>query len=245
MLSRVHNKLGTAGLVVAIVALIAALAGGAYAASGGLTPKQKKQVETIAKKVSKPGPAGPQGNPGPQGSPGTNGKDGSNGVSPVGTVFPGNANGCKEGGVKFVGANTTVACNGAKGADGQTGFTKTLPLGETETGTVSFETVPNNGLPFRFTNLSFAIPLEEAVSSANIHLVNLAETTTECPGSFEDPAAIVSGGESVLCIYKGLVFVNVSSLTPLPTKTGVFLNVAAEEADKTAVGIASFAVTAG
>jgi hypothetical protein len=52
MLSRLHNKVGTAGLVVAIVALVAALAGSAYAAKDVLTKQEKKQVEKIAKKRS-------------------------------------------------------------------------------------------------------------------------------------------------------------------------------------------------
>ena len=53
MLTRIHRKLGTAGFVISIVALVAALGGGAYAASGGLTGKQKKEVEKIAKKYAK------------------------------------------------------------------------------------------------------------------------------------------------------------------------------------------------
>ena len=56
MLTQLRSQFGTAGLVVAIVALIAALAGGAYAASGGLTGKQKKEVTKIAKQnAGKPG----------------------------------------------------------------------------------------------------------------------------------------------------------------------------------------------
>ena len=62
MFSRMHNKLGTAGLLVAIVALVFAMVGGAYAAKGALTGKQKKEVEKIAKKYAgKPGAQGPQG----------------------------------------------------------------------------------------------------------------------------------------------------------------------------------------
>ncbi|MBA3867401.1 MAG: hypothetical protein H0X42_13840 [Solirubrobacterales bacterium] len=51
-ISRIHQKLGTAGFIISIVALVAALGGGAYAASGGLSGKQKKEVEKIAKKDS-------------------------------------------------------------------------------------------------------------------------------------------------------------------------------------------------
>jgi len=116
MFGRIHEKLGTAGLVVAIVALVAALAGSAYAAGGGLNSQQKKEVKKIAKQYA--GEAGPAG---PQGHAGANGTNGADGISPVGTAFSGEANGCKEGGVKFVGANTTTACNGAKGSNGTGG----------------------------------------------------------------------------------------------------------------------------
>lgn len=95
MFSRIHEKLGSAGLIVAVVALIAALAGTAFAAAG-LNGKQKKEVKKIATKVAKPGPIGPQGPAGPpgpagkegargpQGNPGSNGKDGEDGACSVG-----------------------------------------------------------------------------------------------------------------------------------------------------------------
>lgn len=79
MLSRVHNKLGTAGLVVAIVALVAALTGVAFAAAG-LNSKQKKEVKTIAKQFAgKPGATGPAGPAGPQGPKGDQGAQGNEG----------------------------------------------------------------------------------------------------------------------------------------------------------------------
>lgn len=126
----IREPFGTAGLIVACVALIAALAGGAYAASNGLTSQQKKEVKKIAKSFQGTGPQGAAGAPGAagangkDGAAGANGKDGTsgaNGVSPTGTAFSGNANGCQEGGVKFTGANTTVACNGVKGTNGTNG----------------------------------------------------------------------------------------------------------------------------
>jgi hypothetical protein len=56
MISRIHSKLGTAGLVVALVALVVALTGVAFAASG-LNSKQKKEVKKIAKQFAgKQGP---------------------------------------------------------------------------------------------------------------------------------------------------------------------------------------------
>jgi hypothetical protein len=82
MLSRIHNKLGTAGLVIAVIALVAALAGTAIAAAG-LNSKQKKEVKKIAKqfagKPGAPGATGPQGPAGPQGSKGDKGDQGEQG----------------------------------------------------------------------------------------------------------------------------------------------------------------------
>jgi hypothetical protein len=127
MFNRIHQKLGTAGFIISIVALVAALGGGAYAASGGLNGKQKKEVEKIAKKVSggaststsKPGPAGATGPagaaggkgdtgapgaPGKEGTAGTNGSAGSpgtpgtNGKSVVTGSFTGEEGGCTAGG---------------------------------------------------------------------------------------------------------------------------------------------------
>ena len=89
MLKRIHDKLGTAGLVIAVVALVAALAGTAFAA-GGLTKKQEKQVVKIAKKYAgkpgakgdpgAPGAQGPKGDPGPKGEPGPKGDRGEQGL---------------------------------------------------------------------------------------------------------------------------------------------------------------------
>jgi hypothetical protein len=82
MLTRIHNKLGTAGLVVAIVALVAAMGGAAFAASK-LNSTQKKEVEKIAKREAKkfPGPTGPAGPQGAKGDPGAAGAAGTAGAT--------------------------------------------------------------------------------------------------------------------------------------------------------------------
>lgn len=102
MFHRVRQQVGTAGLIVAVVALVAALAGGAYAASGGLSGKQKKQVKHIAKNESKKwskkyskqfgkqgakgetGAQGPKGDTGAQGPKGENGATGEAGMCSAG-----------------------------------------------------------------------------------------------------------------------------------------------------------------
>ena len=117
----IREPFGKAGLTVAILALVFAMVGGAYAASGGLTGKQKKEVEKIAKKYAgKTGSAGSQGPAGPAGAKGdtsTNGKDGTNGTN---------------------GTNGKEGPEGKQGKEGTTGFTETLPSGETETGSEGF-----------------------------------------------------------------------------------------------------------
>jgi collagen triple helix repeat protein len=215
MLSRIHNKLGTAGLVVAIVALVAALAGTAIAAAG-LNGKQKKEVKKIAKKFAgKPGaagatgPAGPQGPKGDKGDTGAAGKDGTNGTNGTNGAngksvitepeSTGTANCEGLGGAKFhtegSGANT-FACNG------ETGFTETLPQGETETGTWGVAVKPTeiglSGKPeqIQLASASFNIPLSEAPEAL---VYNLPETT-DCPGTVAEPKA--AAGK--LCVYIGL-----------------------------------------
>lgn len=72
----IREPFGTAGLLVACIALVAALGGTAFAAAK-LNSTQKKEVEKIAKKFAgKPGPAGANGT---NGTVGANGKDGGQG----------------------------------------------------------------------------------------------------------------------------------------------------------------------
>jgi hypothetical protein len=100
MFNRIHQKLGTAGFIISIVALVAALGGGAYAASGGLNGKQRKEVQKIAQQEAKKvggaststaGPAGPQGSAGPAGAKGDKGDAG--GAGPAGPTGPAGATG--------------------------------------------------------------------------------------------------------------------------------------------------------
>jgi hypothetical protein len=213
MISRTHQKLGTAGFIISIVALVAALGGGAYAASGGLSVKQKKEVEKIAKKYAgKPGatgaagPAGAKGGSGApgangaNGNPGTNGAPGTNGVSVTSTkVLPTEATKCEgHGGSEFkigTGGTTTFACNGV------TGFTSTLPTGKTETGAFGTAVfLPQGGLEEVEIPISFPIPLQ--APSEHAFFLNAEETANEegtngCTGTVEAPTAPAGS----LCIY--------------------------------------------
>lgn len=79
MYRRFHERFGTAGVVIAVIALIVAL-GGTALAKGLFTKAQEKKIAAIAKKFAgKPGATGPQGPQGPQGSPGATGAKGDKG----------------------------------------------------------------------------------------------------------------------------------------------------------------------
>lgn len=172
MFRRIHDKLGTAGLVVAVVALVAALTGAAFAA-GGLTKKQEKRVIAIAKKYAgKPGPPGPAGPQGPAGSPGAKGDAGSKG---------------------------DTGAPGPKGPTGATGPTETvLPANKTLTGVWAFS---GKGIG-RTEYVPITYPLRVIPAPAEYEeTTNLIgpedDSTTECPGTVSDPEA--APGE--FCLY--------------------------------------------
>jgi hypothetical protein len=175
LISRIHEKLGTAGFVISIVALVAALGGGAYAASGGLTGKQKKEVEKIAKKY-----AGKTGASGPAGSPGLTGPAGAKGDT--GTA----------------GGNGSPGSPGKEGKEGKEGSPwtagGTLPSGKSETGAIAWGP-PATGQTETFIPVSFNIPLEEGVA---VHFLEPEESSAECPGTQEEPEAVAGN----LCVYK-------------------------------------------
>lgn len=180
MFSRVHNKLGTAGLVVAIAALVAALCGAAFAA-GGLTKPQEKRVKQLVKQFSKPGPQGPaglQGPAGPKGDPGAKGEPGVEGKQ------------------------------GEAGSAGEAGFCSlenpecVLPPGATLTGNWSVESPGSAESHLALGSISYPLRVLPAVEERRFRPEG-AEPTEECPGNAEHPDAApgfvcLYGGESVI-----------------------------------------------
>jgi hypothetical protein len=178
-----REPFGTAGLIVACVALVLALTGAAFAA-GKLTSTQKKEVEKIAKKFAgKPGAVGPAGPAGPAGAAGANGKDGApgakgedgtdgtNGTNGTDgesvTMTPLSAPECnptEEGGARFeVGGQEVEVCNGKAGSPWTAGGT--LPKGSTEVGVwagVFAENALTGGKSNAKAAISFGIPLSAA-----------------------------------------------------------------------------------
>lgn len=158
-ITALREKLGPAGFTMAIIALVFALAGGAFAASGGLTGRQKKEVKAIAKSFQGTGPQGPAG---PAGTNGTNGKDGApgakgengtNGTSVTGV--PASGSECSgNGGVKYTSASgTNLVCNGEEGTPGNNGIS---PAGTEFSGSQGTCTAGQGGVKFEGANTTYA-----------------------------------------------------------------------------------------
>ncbi len=160
--------------VVATLALVFAMSGGALAASKFLITSTKQIKPSVLSSLKgkagangaagaqgPAGPAGPAGGVGPQGpagTPGTNGTPGTEG---------------KEGKAGKNGAN------GAPGSPWTAGGT--LPVGSTETGTWSLGPVPTGaGLTSLETAVSFPVPLASPIAEVNVHIFE--GTTTIPPG---------------------------------------------------------------
>jgi hypothetical protein len=179
--------------VIAAVALVFAMAGGAYAAkryvitsTGQISPKALRALS------GKAGPKGAAGATGSQGSAGAQGPAGPQG--PAGKDGANGANG-KDG------VNGERGPQGPEGKAGQTGFTEKLPSGKTETGTWAInEYGPLSEEKDIFVPISFPIP----TSSGEGFYLNQGETeeapTTKphgCEGTLAQPTA----PKGKLCIY--------------------------------------------
>lgn len=219
----IREPFGTAGLIIACLALVLAFGGAAVAATGGLTAKQKKEVEKIAKQLAgKRGPAGPAGVAGPAGAAGPAGTKGDAGAKGD-TGLPGSP--------------------GAPGAAGKEGSPwtagGTLPKGKTETGTWSFGFT---GEEINLAPISFAIPLATSLEQPDLHFVAEAgDFAAECPGSAVDPKAAPGN----ICVYVdgGTPLAAESTyLTAFVRKSGAILEF--KSTASPAFGGGTFAVTA-
>jgi hypothetical protein len=170
----IREPFGTAGLIVAMVALVAALGGTALAASK-LNGTQKKEVEKIAKKYAgKPGAAGATGPSGSAGAAGKEGPAGANGTGSPGaagesvTVGAASVAECADGGAKFSNKTGTAhACSAPAGG----GLPETLPSDATETGAWVVQGWQENSTAIGA--ISFPIPLELGLDEG--HVVYLTE----------------------------------------------------------------------
>ena len=207
MFQRIHKSLGGAGLVLAVVALIAAIGGTAYAATK-LNGTQKKEVEKIAKKSAgkpgAPGATGPQGQPGAAGKEGAKGQTGAPGNDGKSVIVkPAEGTECEErnGAVieKEGSGNPIEACEGPKGEKGDPWTPESaLPPGATETGNWSFNgtTADTKGV---IVPISFPLMLEASLTAEHVHVGEASDPTFNaiCQGSSTAPTA--KPGE--LCVY--------------------------------------------
>jgi hypothetical protein len=229
-----RSRFGIPG-VLAVVALVFAMAGGAWAAKKYVITSTKQIKPSVLKalkgKAGANGAPGAQGIPGAQGAPGPagpSGKDGTNGLSVTSSSEPKGLN-CKEGGSKFVGASgTTYACNGEPGP-----LLNTLPSGKSMTGAWGFG-FGQGGAQL----ISFPFRLAAPLGESDVVFLNEGEgETTDCPGTAEDPKA----AQGKLCLYtsveEGLEYSD-ASIFPLLNVAGALVLINGE------FGFGSWAVTA-
>ncbi len=188
--SAAKDHLGAAGLIVAVVALVAALGGGALAATGG-----KSDATASKSKKGPPGPKGPKGNTGPAGPAGPAGPQGAAGSKgdkgDAGSAGSAGAVGAP-GAVGATGKTGPAGTAGTAGATGPTGPQGPLQPNKTETGAwaavIGSETFGGAGI-------SFNLPLQSPLAAANVHIAPNAN----CPGTAADPKA----EPGHLCVYEG------------------------------------------
>jgi hypothetical protein len=207
-MQRLHARLGTAGLVVAVIALVFALAGGAIAANNNSATASKAGPRGKTGKTGKTGPQGPKGDAGPAGPQGPKGDAGSQGgVGPAGPAGVGTA-----GPTGPTGKTGTTGVTGATGVTGTTGVTGPagptcnedgeclLPVGATETGVWSFRAIN-----VAKASISISYPLR-IPGGLTYHYVKWSEQGSVPPAVPECPSIEAAEPEALpgnLCVYEG------------------------------------------
>jgi len=184
--TRIHL---TPSTVIATLALVFAMTGGAYAASKYLITSTKQISPKVLKSLK-----------GKAGKPGANGAQGLAGAA--GPQGPGGAAGAK-GETGAAGGEGKAGTNGEPGNEGSPWTVNgTLPSEKTEVGTWGGVTLGSSG--YLVTTISFPIPLKEALSSTKVHFVTVGDVKnstipTGCGGSLEEPKAEPGN----LCVFEG------------------------------------------
>jgi hypothetical protein len=237
MLSKMRRRCSYANLA-ATVAIFLTMSGGAVAATRYLITSTKQISPKVLKAVK-----GKNGANGAVGAAGAAGPAGA--VGPSGPAGPPGAAGVKgeTGAPGAPGPKGERGEPGEEGPEGKSGFTATLPAGESETGDWTAPPLAENQTAF--VALSFAIPLASGLDESHVVVVGNAGNGTECPGNAEEPSAAAG----FICIYEGRVsnvhvfgVFKVLAFAPGTSRSGGVLLVEATGASNSAEG--SWAVTA-
>jgi hypothetical protein len=198
MFSLLRTRFGIPG-VISVLALVLAMAGGAYAA--------KKYVITSTSQIKPSVLKSLQGAAGSAGAPGVKGDNGSQGAT---------------GGQGSKGDLGAEGKEGKQGKEGKAGSPWTvggvLPSEATETGAWTIGSLPSGTPEFELTTtaISIPIPLNSALGATSVHYINKAGkevflnpsevreelTPTECLGTAAAPTAEPGN----LCVYEGQNF---------------------------------------
>lgn len=207
--------------ILALVALVFAITGGAYAASSSGGSSHGKLTASAAKKKKKK--STPTGKPGPRGSAGPAGKNGTNGAvgpagpaGPAGPVGPAGKDGVngndgasiegKEGKEGATGKEGPTGKEGATGAAGVIHPGETLPSGASETGTWSVNAGAITGESNWSASISFPIPLKEGKEETT-YVFTKAQTENKDFGSSgclweeSNPESRPAAPAGELCIF--------------------------------------------
>lgn len=245
MFSAIRRRISPA-TVIATVALVFAMTGGAYAAGKVLITSTKQISPKVLKSLTgKAGPAGVNGTAGAGGAQGPAGATGPAGASgPAGPQGP-------------AGATGAAGVAGKEGKQGVIHPGETLPSGASETGVWS--AVPQAEGEELDVPISFNIPLAAPLDSSHVFFVGREEW--EKQGGKEDPAGCAGGtveepkaAEGNLCVYVGFSFSvaggqiqNPGTTTlnaPGAAMTGAMLAFTGEGASPPRLAHGSWAVTA-
>lgn len=195
--------------MVAIVALVFAMTGGAFAVTGHSAAKKNAKSKVVITNTKQISPKVLVQLKGAKGAPGATGASGAAGPQgPAGAQGPTGAAG-KEG---PAGPKGETGAPGKDGTNGTTGFTAKLPTGSAETGDWAIAGEASVANEQYVSPISFPIPLETAptahfVSEEEIEKREEGKSEAEgaapaaCPGSKATPAA----EEGSLCVYSGPV----------------------------------------
>jgi Collagen triple helix repeat (20 copies) len=219
MFSAIRRRLHVSpSMVIAVVALVFAATGGAFAMGGGGSSPSGTLTASAAKSKAKSAPkgkAGPRGPAGPAGKNGAIGATGSAGAQGVagaaGPQGPAGATGAKgeTGATGLQGEKGATGAVGAKGSPWTAGGT--LPSEKTETGVWGTGSAGEGGsADNKFFPISFTLPLEKAPQG--IFVPADKESEPGCPGrgggSFPASGAytptIPMAEPGKLCVYAGV-----------------------------------------